>query len=164
MSFPVAKLIPILFSSLITTFCAAQRFQPPVQPPEFDVKNFNIFGDWKCVKHDYRGLEKFSGQQADAIRRSILHIEKHRYYFKNINFIKTCEFYRWKVTNYIPYDAGNVLERIYTPKQLNEIYLLATVDKDDNEVCYNECVILKKGKFIITNCGGYFFYWVRVKQ
>jgi len=122
----------------------------------------NISGDWKSVKHDYRGVEKFSLKQAEEIRKSILHIEKQTYYFRNLSFVGKCRFYEWRVKPFDAYDVNQVLELTYTKKELKKVFLLDPVDKNGNTACYNECTVFKMRDTLITNCGGYIFYWVKL--
>src|ERR1700722_397022 len=124
--------------------------------------SLNIYGDWKCIKHDYRGIEKFTFQQAEEIRKSVLHIEATTYYFKHITFITKCPFYAWRLKPYEPDDIA-MIDRIFTKAQLKQIFLLDPARINGDDTCYNDCVILKKRNILITNCGGYIFYWVKVK-
>lgn len=122
----------------------------------------NIYGDWKCIKHDYRGVEKFTLKQAEAIRKAVLHIDANAWCFKHIAFPAKCRLYRWKLKPYQPYDVA-MIDRVYTKAQLKQIFLLDPVNINGDDTCYNDCVILKKGNILITDCGGYIFYWAKLK-
>lgn len=127
--------------------------------------SINILGDWKCVKIDIRGIGKFSLKEIKEIEKSTLHIGTHNYYFKNIHFIEQCSNDKWEIKPFADgEDACRKLEIIYSKAQLKRIYLIEPVDKYGNEACYNECVFFKKGNVLIGNCGGYLFYWVKMRS
>nr|WP_067053450.1 hypothetical protein [Mucilaginibacter sp. L294] len=128
-------------------------------------KKINISGDWKCVRFSDRGIQKYTLEQAREIRKSILHIEDHTYYFKRIEFIDRCFFLGWKATPYSGIaEPVRSLEAIYTKRQLNDLILIDPVDKNGNVTCYNNCLIFKKGNKLITICGGYTFYWKKIQK
>jgi hypothetical protein len=79
-----------------------------------------IIGDWKCVKHDYRGLEKFSPEQAGQIRKSILHVEQHTYCFRGVKFKPQCSFEKWQI---LPFDFSvgiGSIQRTFSKAQLKK--------------------------------------------
>lgn len=123
-----------------------------------------LYGKWKVVKHDYRGYQKFSAKQANQLHKSILVIEKTRYYFTNINFIGPCPIYKWNIQ---PYDTtisiSMPIEQCYTKKELAErVSFLEPVD-NKGEPCYNECLMFLKQDTLITVVGGYTFFRLKIK-
>ena len=127
-------------------------------------KKIDISGDWKCVKFIDAGIQKYTLEQAGEIRKSILHIEDHTYYFKQVKFIDRCFFLGWKATPYSNMaEYVRSLEAIYTKRQLKDLVLIDPVDKNGDVACYNNCLIFKKGSMLITICGGYTFYWKKIK-
>lgn len=120
-----------------------------------------IYGNWKCVKHDYNGPEIYSLKQAEMIRKSILHIEENTYYFDNIGFIQRCSFHKLKIE---PYDTSRFIERlrvIYTNNDLKKMFTLDPVDKNAKLSCYNNCSLMLNADTLISNCGGDIFYWIK---
>lgn len=164
----IKTVLTILLSS-VYTICLSQinriklAHSQVIARPMTRQNPLDIIGDWKCVKHDYRGLEKFTLKQAEEVRKSTLHIEKNIYYFKNVKFIEMCRFDEWVVKPFDAYDLIRTLELTYTKKQLKNVFLLDPVDKAGNTTCFNECAVFKKGNTIITSYGGYIFFWAKVK-
>lgn len=127
------------------------------------VHEMNINGRWKSVKHDYRGRQKFSLQQANLIRSSVLTIEQNTFNYSKAQFIKSCNFYTWKKS---PYDTTvyDNLQLIYTNAELQKLTIFDPVDKAGNLSCFNECALFYlKQDTLINLCGGYIFYWVKIK-
>jgi len=52
------------------------------------------------VNHDYRGYPKFSLNQVEKIRASILHIDKKKAFYSGIKFVDTCFYDHWQVSKY----------------------------------------------------------------
>jgi hypothetical protein len=149
----------IIFVIILFTFinCYSQN----------ELKNPNdiIYGRWKCVKHDYGGYNSFTFEQAEAIRTSILNIEKNKIYYTNINFVGKCDYSKFKVT---PYDTtlylGLIIEFRYTKRELSKIMVYDPVDKNGDFACFNDCAIFYlKQDTLINICGGYTFFLIKEK-
>lgn len=124
----------------------------------------SIFGNWKCVKHDYKGFQKFNLQQAEQIRNSVLSIENHTFRYAKAGFINKCTFFNWKISKYDTTESyGYSIEYRYTKPELAKMLKITPVDNKGNLNCYNECstFFLKKDT-LISICGGYTFYWVKI--
>jgi hypothetical protein len=125
------------------------------------VSPINITGKWKCIKHDYRGKQKFSLKQAEFIRQSILDIKTNTFAYSKAKFIKPCTFQGWKRTAYDTSQYDN-LELIFTKAELQKITVWDPVNAKGVNACFNECAIFYlKHDTLINVCGGYTFYRVR---
>src|ERR1700744_5389802 len=101
-----------------------------------------ILGDWNCVKHDYRGYQNYSFEQAENIRKSVLHIDRTTFYFKNINFIDRCSFYEWQIKHYDMNLPIENMKIIYSKSELKKMSLVVPVDIKGNLACYNNCIVV----------------------
>ena len=124
----------------------------------------SIIGKWKCVKHDYKGRQKFSLQQAESIRRSVLEIRKNTFSYSKIKFVKNCFFSGWKMTAYDTLEYNN-LELRYTKAELQKFTVAFPVDAKGESACFNECALFYLTHDTLINiCGGYTFYRVRIRN
>ncbi|MEO6670259.1 MAG: hypothetical protein ABIN36_12330 [Ferruginibacter sp.] len=125
--------------------------------------HISITGQWKCVKHDFRGKQKFSLQQAGKIKSSVLTIKKNTFSYNKLSFIQTCTFNSWEVA---PYDTSEYtnLELIFTKPELEQVKVYSPLDKKGDFACYNDCSLFYlKQDTLINVCGGYTFYLKKVK-
>ena len=126
--------------------------------------NNSIIGKWKCVKHEYKGRQKFSLQQAESIRRSILEIRKNTFSYSNVKFVNRCFFSGWKMTAYDTLEYNN-LELRYTKAELQKFTVAVPVDAKGEFACFNECALFYLAQDTLINiCGGYTFYRVRIRN
>ncbi|MEO6883500.1 MAG: hypothetical protein ABI199_05705 [Bacteroidia bacterium] len=150
----------LLFSTLILCYnCYAQQLKNA--PSKY------LYGKWKCVKLDARGYENLTPEQARKLQASILTVEKHTYYYNNISFIEWCNFDHWIVTKYdtVNLDSQDPLVYTYTTKELSKIKVIEPVDSIGKFGCVNDCAAFYlKGDTLLNDCGGYYFYFTKVKE
>jgi hypothetical protein len=122
-----------------------------------------IFGKWRCVKLDTRGYQKYSLKQAKIIKRSVLNFERNKIYYSDIDFIKSCYFFKLKLSQYdtllsrVYYNMN--LEVIYPKSDLAKILVIELVDSNGRHSCFNNCAeLFLKQDTLINVCGGYTFY------
>lgn len=124
----------------------------------------SLYGNWKCVKLDIRGYEKYSLKQAKKLQASILTIEKNTFYYKDITFIDSCHFYGWKIKRYDTTEYNLNLSITYTKKELARMFEFEPIDTKGEWGCYNNCTLFfLKDDTLINNCGGYYLYFLKVK-
>jgi len=125
-----------------------------------------ILGDWHCVKHDYRGYQKFSLKQAEAIKKIILKIKQNGFSYSKADFVEKCDFIGWQASKYDTSEQlGYSIEYRYQKTELAKLLKMTPVDKKGNLSCYNErSTFFLKGDILIKTCGGYRFYWLKVKK
>jgi len=122
-----------------------------------------IYGKWKCVKHDYGGFNSFTFEQAEAIRKSILNIEKNKIFYMNNSTVGVCEYSKFIISNWdTTLYTGLIIEFRYTKKELSKIQVFNPVDEKGNFACYNDCAkFFLKQDTLINVCGGYTFYLIK---
>jgi hypothetical protein len=141
---------------LLLSFAVSGQAPSAGQPP--------VYGNWKCVRKDYRGYQKFSLQQAEKIRKATLRIEKTTFSFRDIKFIEPCVFAGWKRSKYDTSEYTS-LALVYTKIELTGIQTLEPVDAKGHPACFNECAIFYlKQDTLINICGGYTYYRVRSRD
>jgi len=124
-----------------------------------------IYGDWKCVRLDTHGFQKFSWEKAQKLPSSILTVEKTTYYYNNVDFIEVCHFACW---NKYMYDTvhleGRTLDVLYKKRELSKVVVLEPTDSTGDFGCYNDCAIFYlKGDTLINVCGGYTLFFTKIK-
>lgn len=149
------KLFFVFLALLYFNGCTAQVEKVP------DI-NY-IFGKWKCVKQDYRGYQKFSLEQAEQIRHSILIFEKNNFFYEGVKFIEPCSFTNIKISKYdTSAYLGYSVEYVYLKKELAKVLVIEPVDEKGEGACFNECAIFfLKQDTLINICGGYTFYMLK---
>ncbi len=143
---------------LLNLNCSAQKQEK--------YTNEYIYGNWKCVKFDKRGLQKYTLQQAQKLQSSVLTVEKDKFYYNDIDFIELCSFNKWKISNYDTTNlSGNILDVLYKKKELSKIRVLEPVDDKEEPACYNNCAeFYFKDDTLINICGGYTYFLLKVKE
>ena len=128
------------------------------------IRPFNFYGNWKCVKLDTRGYEKYSLEQAKKLEATVLTLEKNTVYYHNIDFIDSCHFTHWRIKNYDTTEWNLNLGITYRKKELAKMFELEALDDKGSPGCYNNCAIFfLKDDTLINNCGGYYLYLTKVK-
>jgi hypothetical protein len=138
-----------------------------------------IYGKWKVEKELSKQYTKFGTNDVGKIKESILHIEKNKIYFENINFVDTCFFTKSKIRvselfdkkndEYYWFEEGDKLllplkytgplPTIYTKKQLKEIYLIDLGCGYDLSILY-----LKQDTLILNYLGGVTFFLTKLSN
>jgi len=131
-----------------------------------DKENY-LVGRWKCVKHDYSGYQKFTLEQAEQIRKATLIISKTKVYYEGIEFIEPiCEYetfilQKFDTSTYY----GITLERIHSKSELSKTFWVEFLGSNVDPTCFNDCSnFLLKQDTLISFCGGYTFYLVKIKE
>ncbi|RFZ92515.1 hypothetical protein D0C36_13895 [Mucilaginibacter conchicola] len=155
---PTIHLAIIFFLSLLSNLSFGQSKSDPAGL---------LYGDWVCVKHYYRGLQKFSAKQAEQIRKSTLSIRPNTYSFSKAKFVKQCHFYKWQMHKFdLAEEAYSYsFQYAYTKPELAKMGAYEPVDAKGEYACFNECSgIFMKKDTVIMSCGGYAFFWLRKKN
>ena len=140
-----------------------------VQAQEPNKANFNIFGDWKYVKHYAWNATEYGDKEIDAIKTSILHIDAHNLGFIGSanKLIEPCRYSimakrqffdrQEKEPNFV---EDRALAIIYKKDQLSNIYRIELNCKDN---CMS-IIYLKQDTLILNYCGGYTFLLIKGTQ
>lgn len=151
------KIKALILSSLILSFYSYSRAQT------FKNIDGSLYGDWKCIKIGDKGLQKFSREEINNLKKTVLKISKNNIFYEKNEFIDECYFSFLKVEDY---DTSNiisdVLETIYTPSELSKFKVITLVDSLGEPSCYNDCSqFFKKDDTLINLCGGYQIYLIK---
>jgi len=144
---------------LLWSSCVAQR--------RGKISSNDIYGQWKCVKLDKRGFQKYTLEQAKMLEASTLTIDSGKFFYGDeIDFVKPCSFYRWKKSTYDTVNlSGNILDITYKKVELSKISKLEPVDEKGEFGCFNNCAIFYfKQDTLINICGGYTLFLLKVKE
>ncbi len=122
-----------------------------------------IVGEWKVVKINTKGYQRYTLEEANLLKSSTLVVTDSSFYYKNISFVDSCTFARWKYSSYDTVNLlGNLLDIEYRKKTLSKIIVVEPVDSLGAWGCYNNCSqFFMKDDTLINICGGYGFYLVR---
>lgn len=151
------SIIRMVFCVLVLLFCGAMVYGQ-------QRADTSIYGRWKCVKHDYRGYQKFSLKQAEKIKVSVLTLGRNTFYYGNVKFVASCRFSSWKRSKY-DISIYSPLELVYSEEQLKDVILLEPIDGGGKFSCFNDCSIFYlKQDTLINICGGYTYYLKKIRE
>lgn len=128
------------------------------------IKSQNIYGTWKCVRMDIRGMQDYGLDKAMIVKKAILEIDKSEIVYHGASFIKPCNYVKWQINRFdTSYYHGIPLERDYLKSELVKILDFVPVDAKANPACINNCSeYLLKGDTLVNICGGYSYYRVKI--
>lgn len=114
----------ILMIGLLMLCSCKNQAQPLIQTVKDPLSQ--IYGRWKFEEDLWKQYTKYTQEQIDSLKETVLKISETQIYFENISFINSCSYSRSKVKVTRLFDKSNIWE--YSWYEDGERFLLRPKD------------------------------------